>query len=116
MQKCILDGYTYLYNPPENQNPAVKAVSQTETLVGRIYTVFGSDASRRDIVQKWPTMDAAFYNALKAKSLLTGTLSYTDDDGTVYTVVANPPTYSNTTPGGHAYINVQFTMNVVSSP
>lgn len=116
MQKCILDGYTYLYNPPENQNPAVKAVSITDTLMGRVYTIYGTDASRRDIVQKWPTMDTAFFAALEAKSMLLEPLSYTDENGTVYTVIANPPTYNNTTPGGLAYINVQFTMNVVSSP
>ena len=116
MQKCVLGGYVYPYNAPENQNPAVKAVSVTETLEGRVYTVFGSDPSRRDIVQKWPLMGAAFFDALRAKALLPGTLGYTDDDGTVYTVIALPPTYNNTTPGGRAYVNVQLTLHVVSSP
>jgi hypothetical protein len=106
----------YAYNPPENQNPAIKAVVETDTLSGRYFTDWGTQASRRDITQKWPVMDAAFFEALLAKSLLPGTLAYIEDDGTLYTVIVYPPTYDRKTPGGEAYMGVTLKMNVVSSP
>lgn len=116
MTKCVLDGYAYPYNALENQNPKVRAISATDTLEGRVYTDFGSSPSRQDIVQKWPTMDADVFEALQAKAMLGIPLSYTDDDGTIYTVLPTAPTYNNKTPGHDAYINVQFMMYVVSSP
>lgn len=116
MNNCILDGYTYPYNPVENPDIDIKAVSETATLEGRVFTVFDHDVSRMDIEQKWPLMEAAFYQVLRAKALLDGELSYTHDDGVVYTVIVMPPKFQNKTPGGDAYVNVTMTLHVVSSP
>lgn len=116
MVKCVLDGYTYAYNPPENVNPRIKAVSSTETLSGRYHTVWGTNASRQDITQTWPAMSAAIFDALNAKSLLPGNLSYTHDDGVQYTVIATPPTFQRKVPGGIGYLGVTFKLLVVSSP
>ncbi len=113
---CELDGLEYAYNPVENQNPRVKAVVETDTLSGRYFTDWGMQASRRDIQQKWPVMDAGFFDALNAKASLAGTLAYIEDDGTHYTVLVHPPTYDRKTPGGEAYMGVTLKMNVVSSP
>ena len=115
-QKCVLGGYSYPINPVENQNPRVKKVVATETLVGRRYTDWGADPSRQEINQTWPTMPAAMFASLKAKAALGGTLSYTDDDGTVYTVIAEFPKYQRTTPGADAYLSVVLKLWVVSSP
>ena len=116
MTKCSLDGYAYPYNAPENQNPAVKAVAATDTLKGRNYTLWGTDPSRQEITQNWPAMKAAMFDALKAKSLLPGTLPYVEDDGTHYTVIVMPPTYRRKVPGGVGYLEVTIKMFVVSSP
>jgi hypothetical protein len=114
--QCQLGDLVYEYNAPEDQNPTVRAVVATETLGGRYFTDWGSHASRRDITQSWPTMDAAFFEALDAKVAAGGTQSFTDCNGTDYTVICASLTYQRTTPGGDAYLGVVFKMMVVSSP
>ena len=116
MTKCILGGFTYPFNPRENTNPAVRAIVPTDTLAGRNYTDWGSHASRREITQTWPAMKPDFFNTLKAKALAGGTLSFVDDDGVSYTVMATPPTYQRKSSGGAVYVAVSFKMFVVSSP
>ncbi len=114
--QCQLGNYTYPYNPPEDVNPRVKAVSVTDTLGGRYVTDWGSHPSRQDITQTWPLMETAFFLALDTLAALGGTLSFRDQNNTFYTVVALPPTYDRILPGRDAYSNVQLKLHVVSQP
>ena len=115
-QICSLGGTTYPYNPVSNKNPKNRTVAEIQTLKGRVLTDWGSDPSRQDILQQWPVMDKTFFGVLQTKALAGGTMAYIDDDGTHYTVIPNPPTFDGRTAGGDAYLNVQFKLQVVSSP
>jgi hypothetical protein len=114
--QCVLGDLTYEYNAPDDQNPIVRAVVATETLGGRYFTDWGSHPSRRDITQTWPVMDASFYLDLEAKVAAGGTQSFTDCDGTDYTVICASLTYQKKSPGGDAFLGVSFKLMVVSSP
>lgn len=114
-QRCQLGGYTYPYNPPgENSNPLVRAVAVTDALSGRYFTDWGSAPSRREITQSWPTMEAAFFEALQAKAAAGGTQTFVDDAGVAFSVIVMPPTFKNKVPGGDAYLDVNIKMMVVS--
>jgi|ERR1051326_136176 hypothetical protein len=115
-QVPVLDGYTYPVAPFKNPNPDVRVVAETPTLLGRTLTDWGTDPSRKDILQSWPVLPAAQFAALNAKALAGGVLSYVDDDGSSYSVVADTPKFEAKTPGGDAYLNVSFKLMVVSSP
>lgn len=115
-QAMQLGGYVFAVNPPTATNPAVKSVVATEHLSGRSYTVWGTEASRRDITLNWPLLEAAMFAELDAKALLPGTLAFVDQDGQAWTVIAVPPTYESQTPGGSHYVGVTLKLHVVSKP
>lgn len=112
---CTLGSFKYPYNPPTSTNPAVRAVSVSEGLTGRVFTDFGTDASRRDITHQWPTMDAAFFAELESISLAGGTQSFTDERGVSFTVIVLSPTWARMI-SDEAYTEVSLKMHVVSQP
>ena len=115
-QICQLGSLIYSYNPPEKPNPPVRVVTSADTLIGRYYNDFGEIASRKEINQVWPVMDCNFYAALLAEVAIGGTLTFIDDDGTSYTVIAMTPTYTRILPQGDAYTDVKMKLSVVSQP
>ena len=113
--QCVLGGYTYAYNPDVvSKSPVVRAISETVTLNGVLYTDWGYIRQDRVIDQTWTHMEIPVYQSLYAIFVAGGTQSFVDEWGETFTVLVAALDYANWVTGGQLVSGVQLKLRVVN--
>ena len=108
--QCVLNSYTYPYNPESTPNPYIRSIDEQQTISGALRNDWGLIPQDQKITQSWSGMDPTFFAQLNTIAAIAGTVTLIDDQGNSYSVYVFPPTYDRMSAAGGLYLNVKLTM------